>query len=34
MAIISQATDFSIKELSLVLYTGEVYDISQVFDEL
>ena len=34
MAIISQATDFSIKELSLALYTGEVYDISQVFDEL
>lgn len=34
MPDISQTTDFSIKELTLVLHTGEILDISQVFDEL
>jgi hypothetical protein len=34
MATISQTTEFSIKELVLILSSGETYDISSVFDEL
>jgi hypothetical protein len=34
MPSIAQTTDFSIKELTLVLHTGELLDISQIFDEL
>lgn len=34
MASISQTTDFSIKELVLILHSGEAYDVSSVFDEL
>lgn len=34
MPTIAQTTDFSIKELTLHLHTGEIFDISQIFDEL
>lgn len=34
MPTISQTTEFSIKELTLQLSSGEIYDISNIFDEL
>ncbi len=34
MADVSQSTDFSFKELTLVLQNGEILDIASIFDEL